>query len=111
MRRPMPVQCPQRRVMQATATRAAATDRIAFETFVIELRSTCVDCATMRTERSETTLATCSLPMEPMPQRTLFGVNLPWFFGAYGHDLAINENVPDWGCDFDSFKSYRPLIE
>ena len=46
-----------------------------------------------------------------MTDRTLFGINLPWFFGSYGHDLAVNPNVPDWGCDFNAFKSYRPLIE
>jgi hypothetical protein len=43
--------------------------------------------------------------------QTLFGVNLPWLFGSYGHDLAPNENVRDWGCDFDTLDAYRPLVE
>lgn len=41
----------------------------------------------------------------------LVGVNLPWLFGAYGHDLATNEMHPDWGHDFDAFRAYRPLVE
>jgi hypothetical protein len=41
----------------------------------------------------------------------LFGVNLPWFFGAYGHDLAPSEHHPDWGSDFDALRLFRPLIE
>lgn len=28
-------------------------------------------------------------------------MNLPWFFGAYGHDLADNEHHPTWGNDYD----------
>lgn len=41
----------------------------------------------------------------------LFGVNLPWLFGSYGHDMAPNELHPDWGSAFDVFRSYRPLID
>ena len=41
----------------------------------------------------------------------LVGVNLPWLFGAYGHDLATTEMHPDWGHDFDAFRAYRPLVE
>jgi hypothetical protein len=41
----------------------------------------------------------------------LFGINLPWLDGAYGHDLAPNERRPTWPCDFSPLRSYRPLIE
>lgn len=51
-----------------------------------------------------------SPPASPA-RRPLLGVNLPWFFGAYGHDLAPNERLPTWGHDFDAFKSIRPLVE
>ncbi len=40
----------------------------------------------------------------------IFGVNLPWIDGAYGHDLAPNERFPTWPCDFDATRSYLPLI-
>ena len=40
----------------------------------------------------------------------LFGVNVPWIDGAYGHDLAPNERNPTWPCDFDAMRSYLPLI-
>jgi hypothetical protein len=40
----------------------------------------------------------------------LFGVNLAWIDGAYGHDLAPNERNPTWPCDFDTMRSYLPLI-
>jgi hypothetical protein len=41
----------------------------------------------------------------------LFGVNLPWLQGAYGHDLAPNERRPSWPCEFSPLRSYRPLVE
>ncbi len=41
----------------------------------------------------------------------IFGVNLPWIDGAYGHDLAPNELRPSWPCDFAPLRAYRPLIE
>jgi hypothetical protein len=40
----------------------------------------------------------------------LFGVNLPWIDGAYGHDLAPSARNPTWPCDFDAMRSYAPLI-
>ena len=40
----------------------------------------------------------------------IFGVNLPWLDAAYGHDLAPNERFPTWPCDFDTMRSYLPLI-
>jgi hypothetical protein len=42
---------------------------------------------------------------------TFFGVNLPWLDGAYGHDLAPNEQRHDWPVDFSALRAYRPLIE
>jgi hypothetical protein len=42
---------------------------------------------------------------------TLFGVNLPWLDGAYGHDLAPTELRPTWPCDFDPTRAYLPLIQ
>lgn len=41
----------------------------------------------------------------------IVGVNLPWLFGAYGHDLAPNERRPGWPAAFTSFGAYRPLVE
>jgi len=43
--------------------------------------------------------------------RALLGVNLPYFYGAYGHDLAPSARFPDWPCDFDVMRAYRPLLE
>ena len=43
--------------------------------------------------------------------RALLGVNLPYFYGAYGHDLAPSARFPDWPCDFDALRGYRPLLE
>ncbi len=43
--------------------------------------------------------------------RSLLGVNLPYFFGSYGHDLAPSARYPDWPCDFNLLWAYRPLIE
>ena len=43
--------------------------------------------------------------------RSLLGVNLPYFYGSYGHDLAPSARWPDWPCDFDVFAAYRPLLE
>lgn len=40
----------------------------------------------------------------------LFGVNLPWLDGAYGHDLAPSARNPTWPCEFDAMRSYLPLI-
>lgn len=42
-------------------------------------------------------------------ERPLFGVNLPWFFGSYGHDLAPNEHHPAWGHQFDAALAERSL--
>ena len=41
----------------------------------------------------------------------VFGVNLPWLHGSYGHDLAVNERYPDWGCAFDPETAELPLRE
>jgi hypothetical protein len=35
------------------------------------------------------------------------GINLPWLFGAYGHDLGPNQATPDWPVSYDA----RPLEE
>lgn len=42
---------------------------------------------------------------------TLFGVNVPYLRGEYGHDLAPNPRHPTWPCRFDPLHAYRPLIE
>jgi hypothetical protein len=44
-----------------------------------------------------------------MAREPLFGVNLPWFFGSYGHDLAVNEHHPAWGHQFDAALAERAL--
>jgi hypothetical protein len=41
----------------------------------------------------------------------LFGVNLPWLDGAYGHDLAPSELRPTWPCDFATLRAYLPLVQ
>lgn len=43
--------------------------------------------------------------------RALLGVNLPYFYGAYGHDLAPSARFPEWPCEFDLLRAYRPLLE
>ncbi|MDQ3033999.1 MAG: hypothetical protein M3Y87_16410 [Myxococcota bacterium] len=43
--------------------------------------------------------------------RCLLGVNLPYFYGSYGHDLAPSARHPDWPCDFHLMRAYRPLLE
>ncbi len=43
--------------------------------------------------------------------RPLMGVELPWFAGAYGHDMAPNERREGWPSDFDAFKAYGALVE
>lgn len=43
--------------------------------------------------------------------RSLLGVNVPYFFGSYAHDLAKNPRFPDWPCDFDAMRVSGPLIE
>lgn len=43
--------------------------------------------------------------------RSLLGVNLPYFYGAYGHDLAPNPRFAGWPVECDVFRSYRPLLE
>lgn len=43
--------------------------------------------------------------------RSLLGVNLPYFYGSYGHDLAPSARWPEWPCDFDLLATYRPLLE
>lgn len=42
---------------------------------------------------------------------TLFGVNVPYLGGEYGHDLADNPRFPAWPCGFSEERAYRPLIE
>jgi hypothetical protein len=42
---------------------------------------------------------------------TLFGVNVPYLYGDYGHDLARNPRFPDWPTKFTATSAYRPLIE
>jgi hypothetical protein len=49
--------------------------------------------------------------MTSATERVLFGVNLPWLDGAYGHDMAPNERVPTWPVTFSTMRAYRPLIE
>jgi len=41
----------------------------------------------------------------------LFGINLPWLDGAYGHDLAPNELRPTWPCDFAALRAYLPMVQ
>lgn len=43
--------------------------------------------------------------------RALLGVNLPYFYGSYGHDLAPSARFPDWPCDFEVMTAYGPLLE
>ncbi len=43
--------------------------------------------------------------------RSLLGVNVPYFFGAYAHDLSRNPRFADWPCDFDAMRVYGPLLE
>lgn len=43
--------------------------------------------------------------------RCLLGVNLPYLYGSYGHDLAPSPRHPDWPCDFHLTRAYRPLLE
>lgn len=49
--------------------------------------------------------------MTERAERTLVGVELPWFAGAYGHDMAPNERREGWPSDFDAFKAYGALVE
>ncbi len=42
---------------------------------------------------------------------TLFGVNVPYLDGDYGHDLADNARYPTWPCEFSAMRAYRPLVE
>lgn len=46
-----------------------------------------------------------------MRDRPTLGVNLPWLFGSYGHDLAPSERHPDWGSAFDPTRAETPLRE
>lgn len=43
--------------------------------------------------------------------RSLLGANLPYFFGAYAHDLAKNPRFPDWPCDFRDVPAYSAMLE
>ena len=43
--------------------------------------------------------------------RSLLGVNIPYFFGSYAHDLAKNPRFLDWPCDFDAMRVSGPLLE
>ena len=43
--------------------------------------------------------------------RSLLGVNIPYFFGSYAHDLARNPRFSDWPCDFDAMRVSGPLLE
>ncbi len=49
--------------------------------------------------------------MTDQTNRPLMGVELPWFAGAYGHDMAPNERRDGWPSDFDAFKAYGALVE
>jgi hypothetical protein len=51
------------------------------------------------------------MAIAPPVNGCLFGVNLPWLDGAYGHDLSPNELRPSWPCDFSALRSYRPVVE
>lgn len=42
---------------------------------------------------------------------TLFGVNIPYLGGEYGHDLAENGRFPTWPCRFDPMGAYGPIVE
>ncbi len=42
--------------------------------------------------------------------RALRGVNVCYFQGDYGHDLAPNPRFPTWPVSFDAMASYEPLI-
>lgn len=46
-----------------------------------------------------------------MTHRPVFGVNLPWLFGSYGHDLAVNEHYADWGHAWSDAKAARTLAD
>lgn len=46
-----------------------------------------------------------------MTERALAGVELGWFAGAYGHDMAPNERRPGWPSRLDVFKAYGALVE
>lgn len=39
------------------------------------------------------------------------GVNVPYFYGDYGHDLAPNPRFPEWPHRFEPMSAYGPLIE
>ena len=41
----------------------------------------------------------------------LFGVNVPYLGGEYGHDLAENGRHPSWPCRFEPLLAYRPIAE
>jgi hypothetical protein len=43
--------------------------------------------------------------------RSLLGVNIPYFFGSYAHDLSRNARFPGWPCDFDAMRVSGPLLE
>ncbi|MFK7986360.1 MAG: hypothetical protein AB8I08_10040 [Sandaracinaceae bacterium] len=53
-------------------------------------------------------LASLAVPCDKC-RVTVYGVNLPWLHGSYGHDLAINEHYPDWGYAFDPARFAAPL--
>lgn len=42
---------------------------------------------------------------------SLLGVNLPYFAGAYGHDLAPSARHPGWPIEADAMAIYRGLLE
>lgn len=42
---------------------------------------------------------------------TLMGVNVPYFYGDYGHDLAPNPRFPEWPHRFEPMSAYGPVIE
>jgi hypothetical protein len=43
--------------------------------------------------------------------RSLLGVNVPYFFGSYAHDLSKNPRFADWPRDFDAMRVSGPLLE
>ena len=42
--------------------------------------------------------------------RSLLGVNIPYFFGSYAHDLSRNARFPGWPCDFDAMRVSGPRL-
>jgi Cellulase (glycosyl hydrolase family 5) len=43
-------------------------------------------------------------PNETLAARFIFGINCPWFGGAFDHDLGRNPAHPNWGCWYNPGK-------